>query len=70
MEILLNSKFYSKESINRAISAFESEGVAAFRYENKKGDHKIVLSEIEESFKDSIKEEFCNFVLSEEMRRD
>ncbi len=66
MEILLNSKFYKEKSIKKAISAFEKEGVAKFDYSKEKNIHKIVLSNIDSSFKNYIKEEFCNFALFEE----
>ena len=66
MEILLNNKFYSQESIRKAISAFEKEGVAEFDYSKEKNIHKIVLSNIDSSLKNYIKEEFCNYVLFEE----
>ncbi len=70
MEILLNSKFYSKKSVEETVSAFQDEGVADFEYSHDENVHKVVVNNIEERFKDSIKEEFCNFVLSEEMSRE
>ncbi len=66
MEILLNKSFYRKESIKKAIDAFEGEGVANFDYQKKDKYHKIILTNIEESVKENIKEEFCNFVFFEE----
>ncbi len=70
MEILLSDKFYSKKSVEETISAFQSEGVAEFNYTHGSGVHKVSVSNIDANFKDSIKEEFCNFALSEEMRRE
>ena len=64
MIIDFNNKFYNLRAIEKSIKAYD--GLAMFSVEKNKKDIKVKITNIGRDFeKETFKNEFCNYVLSE-----
>lgn len=63
MTINFSKKFYNLKSVKNSVEAYKNLGV--FYIENDKNNIKVKITEIDEDVKNIIKDEFCNYVLSE-----
>lgn len=65
MKIILDKNLYSIEAIKNTINAYQNEGIGDFAIKEKGDSFVIEGSNIEEDMKEEIKNEFCNFLVSE-----
>jgi hypothetical protein len=63
MTIKFNKDFYNLEAVKKASIAYEK--LADFEIKEKKGLIEAQIKNINESFKDTLLDEFSNYVLSE-----
>lgn len=67
MKINFYKKYYNLESIERSIDAFSDFGNFSVK---KEGDYFLVkANKIDKDLADNFQEEFCNYVLSEVVKR-
>lgn len=66
MNILFNKKFYSLGAIKRTIKDYKD--LAVFEIKDEKNNIRVKMDNIDKDVKDIIKDEFCNYVLSETKR--
>lgn len=62
-DILLHSKIYRKKHLLRTADAFKD--LADFRIKKDKEYYRVQVMLKEKEFKDTISDEFCNYVISE-----
>jgi hypothetical protein len=68
MTINFNSKLYNLKAIKNSVDAYKE--LAVFTVEKNKNNISVKITDIDNEVKDILKDEFCNYVLSEHKKNE
>jgi hypothetical protein len=63
MIVKFSKKFYNLKAIEKSIKTYQ--GLGSFHLKKDKDDIMVEITDIDNNFKNVLKDEFCNYVLSE-----
>lgn len=67
MLIKFSKRFYNSKAIKKSIQAYQ--GLANFSIEIDKDGIKVKITDIDKDVRNILKDEFCNYVLSETVKQ-